>query len=106
MAAAGIENQEIARACAFRDRPYNCGGSDPGIARRRAGKGRTSCRPDPRITSSQVAAIVEATLHRKPPNATHWSTRTMAKAQGVSEASVRRIWQRHNLNRIAWTPSS
>jgi transposase len=40
---------------------------------------------------------VHATLHTKPENATHWSTRTMAEAQGVSEATVRRIWKRHNL---------
>ncbi|MBM3322626.1 IS630 family transposase, partial [candidate division WOR-3 bacterium] len=29
--------------------------------------------------------------------ATHWSTRAMARAQGVSEATVRRIWKRHRL---------
>jgi transposase len=37
------------------------------------------------------------TLHQKPANATHWSTRTMAGAAGVSEASVRRIWRAHGL---------
>src|SRR4030067_215814 len=36
-------------------------------------------------------------LHTPPSNATHWSTRTMAQAQGLSEATVRRIWKRHNL---------
>ena len=41
--------------------------------------------------------IVQATLHTKPPNATHWSTRTMAQAQGVSSATVQRIWQQHQL---------
>ena len=51
----------------------------------------------PRILHRKVAAVVEATLHTSPPNATHWSTRTMAKAQGLSEATVRRIWKRHNL---------
>ncbi|MDQ2948125.1 MAG: IS630 family transposase, partial [Acidobacteriota bacterium] len=33
----------------------------------------------------------------KPPNATHWSTRSMARASGVSEASVRRVWHAHGL---------
>jgi transposase len=34
---------------------------------------------------------------RQPSNATHWSTRTMAAAVGISEASVRRIWRAHGL---------
>ena len=36
-------------------------------------------------------------MHTTPPAATHWSTRSMAKAQGLSEATIRRIWKRHNL---------
>src|SRR5215510_10921765 len=32
-----------------------------------------------------------------PPAATHWSTRTMAAAAGVSESTVRRIWRQHGL---------
>jgi transposase len=51
----------------------------------------------PRIPQKKVNTIVEATLHTTPANATHWSTRSMAKAQGVSEATVRRIWKQHNL---------
>jgi hypothetical protein len=30
-------------------------------------------------------------------NQTRWSTRTMAKAQGVDASTVRRIWQEHGL---------
>jgi hypothetical protein len=37
------------------------------------------------------------TLEQQPDNATHWSTRTMARAAGISEASVRRIWRAHGL---------
>ncbi|MBI5024381.1 MAG: IS630 family transposase [Candidatus Omnitrophica bacterium] len=51
----------------------------------------------PRISQRKITAVVEATLHTTPVNATHWSTRTMAKVQGLSEATIRRIWQRHNL---------
>ena len=51
----------------------------------------------PRITQQKINAVVEATLRTTPADATHWSTRTMAKAQGLSEATVRRIWHRHNL---------
>jgi transposase len=33
----------------------------------------------------------------RPRAATHWSTRTLAKAQGVSHATVQRIWEAHGL---------
>jgi len=39
--------------------------------------------------------IVAATLERKPKAATHWSTRTLAKDQGVSHSTVRRVLQAH-----------
>ena len=45
----------------------------------------------------KLKSIVEATLHTKPVDSTHWSTRTMAKAQGVSHATVQRIWDAHGL---------
>ena len=38
----------------------------------------------PTLSSQKVERIVEATLQTKPEGATHWSCRTMAKAQGVS----------------------
>ena len=38
-----------------------------------------------------------AALEKDAPYATHWSTRTMARAAGISEASVRRIWRAHGL---------
>ena len=50
-----------------------------------------------RINAAKVAAIVNATLHTRPREATHWSSRSMARAQGVSEATVRRIWHAHGL---------
>jgi len=51
----------------------------------------------PHISDDRVRAIVDATLHTKPPNATHWSVRTMAAAQQVSPATVQRVWARYNL---------
>src|SRR5438552_13484655 len=51
----------------------------------------------PTITSAKVQEIVRKTTQEKPANATHWSTRTMARALGISEASVRRVWQTHGL---------
>jgi transposase len=50
------------------------------------------------ISARKVEALVNATLHTTPADATHWSTRTMARAQGVSEATVRRIWKAHGLH--------
>jgi len=51
----------------------------------------------PTLTPEDVGQIVDATLQTKPAGATHWSCRTMAKAQGVSKATVNRIWQSHQL---------
>jgi transposase len=56
------------------------------------GRGRPA-----KYTAEQVRRIVETTTQTKPPGATHWSTRTMAKAQGVSKATVQRIWSAHGL---------
>jgi len=50
-----------------------------------------------RITPEEVAHIVNATLTTTPPGKTHWSTRTMARAQGVSEKTIRNIWHQHGL---------
>src|SRR3989338_11312762 len=44
----------------------------------------------PKISQKKVTTIVNATLHTTPPDATHWSTRSMAKTQGVSNATVQR----------------
>jgi transposase len=49
------------------------------------------------LDAERVKAIVEATLHTKPKDATQWSTRTMAKAQGVSQSTILRIWDAHGL---------
>lgn len=45
----------------------------------------------------EVARIVEATLQSKPGGSTHWSTRMLARAQGVSKNTIQRIWQEHQL---------
>ena len=42
-------------------------------------------------------ALVAATLETKPKGMTHWSCRSMAKAQGVSKNTVNRLWQLNNL---------
>ena len=44
-----------------------------------------------------VASIVDATLNTKPSNATHWSTRTLAKKVGASHSTVHRVWTAHQI---------
>jgi len=46
-----------------------------------------------RITDVHVERVVTRTLESTPRDATHWSTRSMAKACGVSQSSVSRIWR-------------
>jgi transposase len=58
----------------------------------RPGRGRK-----PSIPVEKVEAVVHATLHEKPLGETHWSCRSMAKAQGVSPATVQRIWSARNI---------
>jgi transposase len=98
LAADGLENKQIARRLhstqekAARWRKRFLAGGITALQKDapRPGKPRT-------ITEQKVKKVVEMTLHRKPANATHWSTRTMARAAGISEASVRRIWRAHGL---------
>jgi len=45
----------------------------------------------------KVEEIITDTLTTTPTNATHWSTRSMAKQAGVGQATVHRIWSAHQL---------
>jgi transposase len=98
LAADGLENKQIAqrlhttqeKAARWRKRFLAGGITALQKDAPRPGKPRT-------ITDQKVNKVVEMTLHRKPANATHWSTRSMARAAGISEASVRRIWRAHGL---------
>jgi transposase/transposase-like protein len=49
------------------------------------------------ITDEAVEAIIVKTLETTPPGETHWSTRSMAKAAGISHAMVGRIWRTFRL---------
>lgn len=68
---------------------------DEGLARFgqvRAGRGRK-----PSIPAEKVAEIVRRTREETPDGQTHWSCRSMAKAVGVSPATVQRIWSARGL---------
>jgi transposase len=98
MAADGTQNQEIARRVKV-SRPTVQLWRQRFLALRLVGLEKDAPRPGrvPRISPEKITAVVEATRHTKPPQATHWSTCSMARAQGLSEATIRRIWKRHNL---------
>ena len=49
------------------------------------------------ITDEQVEAVIVRTLESKPREATHWSSRLMAKESGLSPSSVQRIWRAFGL---------
>lgn len=49
------------------------------------------------VTDAEVERVITRTLETKPANATHWSTRTMAKAAGMSQSAVGRIWRAFEL---------
>jgi transposase len=45
------------------------------------------------ITDATVERVLTQTLETTPPDATHWSTRSLAKACGLSRSTVHRIWR-------------
>ena len=98
LAAEGQPDKEIAmamkitakKASRWRSRFLTLGVA--GLVRDASRPGRT-----PKINSRFIERVVHMTTRQKPRNATHWSTRTMAEAAGISEASVRRIWHSHGL---------
>src|SRR3954468_20826045 len=49
------------------------------------------------IEDSRIEAVIVRTLETKPPDATHWSSRGMARACGLSVSSVQRIWRAFGL---------
>ena len=50
-----------------------------------------------RISDADVERAIATTLEQAPTNATHWSTRGLARAVGLSRSSVGRIWRAFGL---------
>ncbi len=94
----GLPNQRIAqelktsRPTVILWRKHFSNGGVPGLEHEPPRKASSR-----RTTQDQIKAIVEATLHTTPPDATHWSTRTLAEQFGVSHMTVARIWDSHGL---------
>jgi transposase len=49
------------------------------------------------ITDAQVEEVVVKTLETTPKDATHWSTRSMAREVGLTQSAVHRIWKAFGL---------
>ena len=62
------------------------------LGRVRPGRGRK-----PQIPAEKIDEIVRLTQESKPEGETHWSCRSMAKAAGVSPATVQRVWSARGL---------
>jgi transposase len=49
------------------------------------------------IDDERVEAVIVKTLEEAPTDATHWSTRSMAKATGMSQSTISRMWRAFGL---------
>src|SRR5947209_4374192 len=58
-----------------------------GVGKVRPGRGRK-----PTIPQDRVEQVVRDTQQTTPPDATHWSVRSMAKHAGISKSKVQQIW--------------
>jgi transposase len=97
LAAAGVKNTEIAERLEidhatarkwrtrFAERRLEGVLDEP-----RPGRPRT-------ITDEQVEEVIVRTLETTPKDATHWSTRSMAREVGLTQSAVLRIWRAFGL---------
>ena len=96
-AADGLSSTEIAAQ-------LGCTGSTVGRWRGRFARcGIDGLHDEPRpgkprsIGDADVERVIVKTLEEQPANATHWSTRSMAAATGMSQSAVSRIWRAFGL---------
>src|SRR6266480_6559505 len=79
---------------------FGCTGSTVGKWRGRfARRGLDGLHDEPRpgkprsIGDDDIERVIVKTLEEQPPDATHWSTRSMAQATGMSQSAISRIWR-------------
>jgi transposase len=95
--AAGVPNQEVARRLEIT--PQTVSKWRNRFAQLRLDGLLDAPRPGtPRtLDDARIDAVIAMTLEQQPANATHWSTRTMARASGLSQTAVSRIWRAFGL---------
>jgi len=95
--AEGRENRQVARelritdqtVCKWRER-FRAQGLEGLADEPRPGAPR-------KISDAQVEALITRTLESTPAQGTHWSTRTIAQATGMSQSAISRIWRAFSL---------
>ena len=98
LAADGLQNREIAlilgmgRLAVARWRQRFLASGQAGIERDAPRPGRK-----PKSAAAQVQEIMRKTTQEIPSHAKHWSTRSMARASGITAATVRCVWRAHGL---------
>jgi transposase len=98
LASEGVSNSSIAQ---------QTGLSRPTVVAIRAGFARRGMksilqpkqrqRSPRKLTPELEQQILETTLKTRPPKATHWSVRVLARQLGVSRMMIQRVWQRHEI---------
>jgi len=95
--AEGRENRQVARelritdqtVCKWRER-FRKDGLEGLADEPRPGAPR-------KISDAQVEALITRTLESTPTQGTHWSTRSIAEAMGMSQSAISRIWRAFSL---------
>lgn len=98
LAGKGVANHDIAKKLStsrptvllWRSRFIKKGST--GLLQIEGGRGRK-----PEIAEDKIEAIISDTLHTTPQDATHWSTRTLAKQHNVSHDFIKKIWHANGL---------
>jgi transposase len=95
--AEGASNIEVAQRLGV-SRPTVTKWRSRFVARRLEGLADESRPGAPRqITDEQVERVIVTTLEQAPKDATHWSTRSLARTLGMSQTSISRIWRAFGL---------
>ena len=97
LAADGENNCEIARRVGVTRQTVRAWRERFAVTRLDGLSDEPRCGAPRKIGDDQIETIIVKTLEQKPANATHWSTRDMARASGVSTSSVHRIWRAFSL---------
>jgi transposase len=54
------------------------------------------------LTPELEQKILDTTLKTRPPDATHWRVRTLARHLGVTRTLVHGVWQRYECSNTGW----
>jgi transposase len=98
LAADGVANAQIAerlgvsRSTVLGWRKQFADDGVKGVGKIRPGRG-----PKTSIPQAKIDQVVHDTRHTTPPDATHWSVRSMAKHAGISKSKVQQIWSARGL---------